>query len=76
VRAAAAYLLGAVLLQYALGIVTVLRFGLAPPPMAEAVGDRHATPDGSADPGDRPRIWFAHAARYRASAGQITASAA
>src|SRR5262249_39879601 len=61
-RPAAMLLLAAVLLQYALGIVTILRFGQAPPPMGEAVATgplppRRAVVLVTAAP------WVAHAAR-------------
>ncbi len=61
-RRAAAHMLGAVLLQYALGIVTILRLGTAPPPMAEAVaiGTLHQA---GAMVLVTAALWFAHAAR-------------
>jgi cytochrome c oxidase assembly protein subunit 15 len=67
-RRAAPYLLGAVLLQYALGIVTILGFGQAPPPMAEAVaiGTLHQA---GAMVLVTAALWLAHAAR-RASAAR------
>ncbi len=67
-RRAATLMLGAVLLQYALGIVTILRFGQAPPPMAEAVaiGTLHQA---GAMVLVTAALWFAHVAR------RITSSA-
>lgn len=61
-RPAAMLLLAAVLLQYALGIVTILRFGQAPPPMGEAVaiGTLHQS---GAMILVTAALWFAHAAR-------------
>jgi len=72
IRRAASCLLGAVLLQYALGIVAILRFGQAPPPAAEAVaiGTLHQA---GAMVLVTAALWFAHAAR-RASA-TVTSSA-
>ena len=66
-RRAAPYLLGAVLLQYALGIVTILRFGQAPPPLAEAVavGTLHQA---GAMFLVTAALWFAHAARRATAA--------
>jgi cytochrome c oxidase assembly protein subunit 15 len=63
----AAWLLGAVLLQYGLGIVAILRFGQAPPPMAEAVaiGTLHQA---GAMVVVTAALWFAHAARSPAGA--------
>jgi cytochrome c oxidase assembly protein subunit 15 len=65
-RRAGLWLLGAVLLQYALGVVTVLRFGQAPPPLTEAVaiGTLHQA---GAMALVTAALWLAHAAR-RASA--------
>ena len=62
VRGAAGWMLAAVLLQYALGIATILRFGQAPPPMAEAValGTLHQA---GAMLLVTAALWFAHAAR-------------
>ncbi|MGH7006659.1 MAG: COX15/CtaA family protein, partial [Alphaproteobacteria bacterium] len=59
---AALCLIGAVLLQYALGVVTILRFGQAPPPMTEAVaiGTLHQA---GAMVLVTAAVWFAHAAR-------------
>ena len=58
----AALMLGAVLLQYALGIVAILRFGQVPPPAAEAVaiGMLHQA---GAMLLVTAALWFAHAAR-------------
>lgn len=68
VRGAAAWMLAAVLLQYALGIATILTFGQAPPPMGEAVaiGTLHQA---GAMILVTAALWFAHAAR------RVTASA-
>ena len=62
VRRAAALIVGAVLLQYALGIVAILSFGQAPPPMAAAVtiGTLHQA---GAMILVTAALWFAHAAR-------------
>jgi cytochrome c oxidase assembly protein subunit 15 len=61
-RRAAAGLLGAMLLQYALGIVAILRFGQAPPPLTEAVaiGTLHQA---GAMILVTAALWFAHSAR-------------
>lgn len=63
-RRGALFLLGAVVLQYALGVVTILRFGQAPPPAAEAVaiGTLHQA---GAMILVAAAVWFAHAARAR-----------
>ena len=63
-RRAALWLGGAVLLQYALGIVTILRFGQSPPPSGEAVaiGTMHQA---GAMVLVTAAAWFAHAARQR-----------
>jgi len=63
-RNGATYLVAAVVLQYALGIVTILRFGQAPPPQAEAVaiGTLHQA---GAMILITAAVWFAHAARVR-----------
>ncbi len=68
VRGAAIWLLAAVLLQYALGIATILMFGQTPPPMGEAVaiGTLHQA---GAMILVTAAVWFAHAAR------RVTASA-
>jgi cytochrome c oxidase assembly protein subunit 15 len=65
-RRAAGWMLGAVLLQYALGVVTILRFGQAPPPAAEAVaiGTLHQA---GAMALVTAAVWFAHAARRATS---------
>ncbi len=62
VRGAAGWMLAAVLLQYALGIATILRFGQAPPPMAEAVaiGTLHQA---GAMLLVTAALWFAHSVR-------------
>jgi cytochrome c oxidase assembly protein subunit 15 len=62
VRRGAALVAGAVLLQYALGVVTILGFGQAPPPMAAAVaiGTLHQA---GAMILVTAAVWFAHAAR-------------
>jgi cytochrome c oxidase assembly protein subunit 15 len=67
-RRVGAWLLGAVLLQYALGIVTILIFGQAPPPTAEAVaiGTLHQA---GAMILVTAALWLAHAAR-RANAAR------
>jgi cytochrome c oxidase assembly protein subunit 15 len=67
VRRAAGLMLGAVLLQYALGVVAILRFGQAPPPAAEAVaiGTLHQA---GAMILVTAALWFAHAARLRGAA--------
>jgi cytochrome c oxidase assembly protein subunit 15 len=71
VRRSAALMLGAVLLQYALGIVTILSFGQTPPPMAAAVaiGTLHQA---GAMVLVTAVLWFAHAAR---ASGTVTSSA-
>jgi heme a synthase len=71
VRRAAGLMLGAVLLQYALGIVAILRFGQAPPPAMEAVaiGTLHQA---GAMILVTAALWFAHAVRIR---GNATSSA-
>lgn len=68
-RRAAACMLGAVLLQYALGVVTILRFGQAPPPLAEAVaiGTLHQA---GAMVLVTAALWFAHAARRLTSSAR------
>jgi cytochrome c oxidase assembly protein subunit 15 len=72
VRGASAWMLAAVLLQYALGIATILMYGQTPPPMGEAVaiGTLHQA---GAMVLVSAAVWLAHAAR-RASA-TVTASA-
>jgi cytochrome c oxidase assembly protein subunit 15 len=62
VRRTAALTAGAVLLQYALGIVTILSFGQTPPPMdaAVAIGTLHQA---GAMILVTAALWFAHAAR-------------
>lgn len=64
-RRGAHLLVGAVLVQYGLGIVTLLRFGQAPPPLAEAVaiGTLHQA---WAMVVVSAALWFAHAARRAA----------
>ncbi|MCW5772710.1 MAG: hypothetical protein KIT16_13790, partial [Rhodospirillaceae bacterium] len=61
-RRASSLLLGAVLLQYGLGISALLRFGQAPPPMTEAVvlGTLHQA---TAMVLVTAALWFAHASR-------------
>lgn len=68
VRGAAVWVLAAVLLQYALGVATILMFGQTPPPMGEAVaiGTLHQA---GAMVLVTAAVWFAHAAR------RVTASA-
>ena len=67
VRRAAALIVGAVLLQYALGIGAILSFGQAPPQMAAAVaiGTLHQA---GAMVLVTAAVWFAHAARRATSA--------
>ena len=62
VRRGAGLMLAAVLLQYGLGVVAILRFGQAPPPLAEAVaiGTLHQA---GAMVLVTAALWFAHAAR-------------
>jgi cytochrome c oxidase assembly protein subunit 15 len=66
IRRASLLMLGAVLLQYALGVVTILRFGQAPPPAMEAVaiGTLHQV---GAMILVTAAVWFAHAARLGAT---------
>lgn len=66
IRRASWLMLGAVLLQYALGVVTILRFGQAPPPALEAVaiGTLHQA---GAMILVTAAVWFAHAARRATS---------
>ncbi|MBL8662875.1 MAG: COX15/CtaA family protein [Candidatus Odyssella sp.] len=68
VRGAASWVLAAVLLQYALGVATILMFGQTPPPMgaAVAIGTLHQA---GAMVLVTAAVWFAHAAR------RVTASA-
>jgi cytochrome c oxidase assembly protein subunit 15 len=63
-RRAVLWLAGALLLQYGLGIVTILRFGQSPPPSSEAVaiGTMHQA---GAMVLVTAAVWFAHAARQR-----------
>ena len=70
VRGAAVWTLAAVLLQYALGVATILLFGQAPPPMAEAVaiGTLHQA---GAMLLVTAALWSAHAARH----ASVTSSA-
>jgi cytochrome c oxidase assembly protein subunit 15 len=72
-RGAAHLLLGAAVLQVALGIVTLLRFGQAPPPMAEAValGTLHQA---GAMILVTAAVWFAHAARRAPARAGVSAS--
>ena len=72
VRRGAGLMLAAVLLQYALGVVTILRFGQAPPPLAEAVaiGTLHQA---GAMILVTAALWFAHAARH--APATVTSSA-
>jgi cytochrome c oxidase assembly protein subunit 15 len=68
VRGASAWMLAAVLLQYALGIATILMFGQTPPPMSEAVaiGTLHQA---GAMVLVSAAVWFAHAARRTTASG-------
>ncbi len=72
VRGAAGWVLAAVLLQYALGIATILLFGQSPPPAgaAVAIGTLHQA---GAMLLVTAALWFAHARRRAAAA--VTSSA-